>query len=102
MAVTLCVTRQRVGETGRHAAPAGLVMFIIEDEIHAEQHGEYASFDQALAELRRRASMPWDQPPNAAPCMSWRTCGRKYMVIEYDASRQPWKELRREPVLSIS
>jgi hypothetical protein len=77
-------------------------MFIIEDEIHAEQLGEYASFDQALAELRRRANIPWDQPPNVAPCLSWKTCGRDYIIIDYDDSRLPWEERRRVPVLSVS
>jgi hypothetical protein len=77
-------------------------MVVIEDEIHADQHGAYASFDQALAELRLRAKIPWDQPPNVAPCVSWRTCGREYIVIEYDNSRSPWEELRRVHILSVS
>lgn len=37
-------------------------IFVIGDEIHAEQSGEYSSFDEALDELRRRADIPWDQP----------------------------------------
>jgi hypothetical protein len=44
-------------------------MFIIEDEQHAEpQSGEFESIADALAELKRRAMLPWDQPPNVAPC----------------------------------
>jgi hypothetical protein len=77
-------------------------MFVIEDEIHAEQDDEYASFDEALAELRRRARVPWDQPPNQAPCTSWPTCEREYVIIEYDDSRQPWIELQRRFVLNVS
>jgi hypothetical protein len=77
-------------------------MFVIEDEFHAEHDGRYASFDDAIAELRRRATIPWDQPPNAAPCMSWETCRREYVVIEFDESQSPWKELRRVPVLEMS
>ncbi len=77
-------------------------MFVIEDEIHAEQGGEYASFDEALAELRRRAGISWDQPPNQAPCMNWRTCGRGYALIQYDDSRVPWEELLRVHVLEVS
>lgn len=77
-------------------------MFVIEDELHAEPQGEFASLDQAMAELKQWATIPWDQHPNLAPCISWRTCGRSYMVIEYDDSQLPWKELRRISVLEVS
>lgn len=78
------------------------VMFIIEDEIHAEiQAGEFASFVDALTELHRRASLPWDKPPNVCPCTSWKTCGRLYEIIEYDTSTTPWTELQRIPTLEI-
>jgi len=44
-------------------------MFIIDDESHCEyQRGEYATFAEALAELKRRAAIPWDVEPNRAPC----------------------------------
>jgi hypothetical protein len=77
-------------------------MFVIEDELHAEHNGQFASFEQAIAELRRRATIPWDKAPNTAPCMSWKTCGRAYVVIEFDDSRLPWKELRRVPLFEVS
>jgi hypothetical protein len=77
-------------------------MFVIEDEIHAEQHGQFSSFDEALAELRRAAKIPWDEAPNLAPCTSWRTCGREYVILEYDDSSTPWKVLRCVPVLNVS
>ena len=78
-------------------------MFVIEDEQHAEpQEGEFSSFDGAVLELRRRAKLPWDQPPNVAPCTSWRTCRRMYEIVEYDTATRPWKELRRVPYLEIS
>ena len=77
-------------------------MFVIEDESHAEPQGEFASLDAALDELKRRATLPWDEPPNRAPCMSWRTCGRRYEVVEYDVSAKPWVELRRLPALKLS
>jgi hypothetical protein len=35
----------------------------IEDEAHAELHGEYPTFEEAVLELQRRALVPWDQPP---------------------------------------
>jgi hypothetical protein len=77
-------------------------MFVVEDEIHAEWEGQFSSFDEAVVEIRRRATIPWDQPPNVAPCMSWMTCGREYVVIEFDESHTPWKELRRVAVLAVS
>jgi len=77
-------------------------MFIIEDEKHAAQFGQFASFDEAVAELKRRAEIPWDQSPNIAPCMNWESCGREYVVVEFDDSRTPWKELQRVSVLNIS
>jgi hypothetical protein len=77
-------------------------MFAIEDESHAEPQGEFSSFEEALAELRRRAAMPWDQPPNVAPCSSWKTCGRNYEIIEYDTSHTPWRQLARFPILEVS
>jgi len=64
-------------------------MFIIEDEIHAEtQEGEYATFEEAAAELQRRASLPWVEPPNRPPCTSWPSCERKYIIIDLATSRR--------------
>jgi hypothetical protein len=77
-------------------------VFSIEDEIHAEHLGEFASFDEAVAEPRRLANIPWDRAPNVAPCTSWKTCGREYVVIESDDSHPPGKVLRRTPVLEVS
>lgn len=78
-------------------------MFIIEDALHDEQQdGEFASFQEAVVELKRRAALSWDQAPNMAPCMYWRTCGRKYEIIEYDESAKPWRQLSRISMLEIS
>ncbi len=78
-------------------------MFIIEDEAHAElQDGEFETEQDAMAELHRRALLPWDQTPNVAPCTSWRTCGRRYELVEYDKSATPWRELSRRQILDIS
>ena len=76
-------------------------MWRIEDEAHAELHGECDSFESALAELRRRALIPWDVAPNVAPCTSWKTCGRVYEVVEFDA-QSPSRTLQRIPVMNIS
>ena len=77
-------------------------MFIIEDADHAEWQGEFSDFRDALAELKRRAEIPWDERPNRAPCTSWKTCGRSYEVIEFDTMHIPWKELNRTLVLEVS
>jgi hypothetical protein len=77
-------------------------MYIIEDEIHAEWCGEYQAKEEALAELRSRSNIRWDDPPNVCPCKSWRTCGRKYVLLEFDSAGAPWAELSRTPVLAVS
>jgi hypothetical protein len=76
--------------------------FVIYDELHAEDHGTFDDAAQALAELRRRATLPWDEPPNQAPCTNWRDCGRMYELIEYDVADHPRRELRRTLVLEVS
>ena len=73
-------------------------MFVIEDEIHCDWHGQFARLVDAVAVLRRRATLPWDEAPNVAPCMSWETCGREYAIIEFDDAQSPWKELQRIPL----
>jgi len=78
-------------------------MFVIEDEWHAElEEGEYMTLESAIDELRRRSEIPWDEQPNQAPCISWRTCGRSFVVLEYDGSMKPWRELRRHTVLEVT
>jgi len=74
-------------------------MFVIEDEIHADLHGEFASLQEAIGELRRRANVPWDELPNRAPCTSSTTCGREYVIVEYDRDR---RELNRLNALEVS
>jgi hypothetical protein len=77
-------------------------MFLIEDEAHAEQQpGEFATLADAISELKRRAAIPWDAEPNRAPCTNWRSCGRRYEIIEYDTATRPWKELQRLPGMNI-
>jgi hypothetical protein len=76
-------------------------VFQIEDELHAELEGAFGTFDDALADLRRRAALPWDQAPNRAPCTSWRTCGREYYVREYDDPSESGTLIRRVKVLTV-
>lgn len=76
-------------------------MVYIEDDIHAELEGPFATFENAVAELHRRAAIAWDSPPNQAPCASWRTCGRQYFIREYDNS-ETGRVLRETHVFDIS
>jgi hypothetical protein len=73
--------------------------FVIEDEIHADLHGEFASLEAAIDELQHRAQIPWDELPNRPPCTSSTTCGREYVIVEYD---RDWRELNRLSALEIS
>jgi hypothetical protein len=77
-------------------------ILIIEDEFHAEQMARHADIEAAMADLREWARRPWDTAPNRCPCTGWRTCGRDYVIVEYDTLRQPWAEMARHRVLSIS
>jgi hypothetical protein len=78
-------------------------MFVIEDERHAElQPGKFHTRLDAIAELERRAKIPWNEHPNLAPCTNWAKCGRSYELVEYDDSESPWKELSRSLTLDIS
>ena len=79
-----------------------MAIFAIEDELHAEPQGEFPTLEGAVAELERRASLPWDKEPNVAPCANWRNCGRHYDIIEYDVSTKPRRELRRVSALEVS
>jgi len=79
-----------------------VIIFVIEDDAHAELCGEFATMETAVAELERRAAIPWNEAPNVAPCMSWRTCGRRYEIVEYAATEASWKERVRTPFLNIS
>jgi hypothetical protein len=63
--------------------------YIIEDEFHCNICGRYASFKEALAELKRWAELPWGEGGHVAPCQSWKTCHADYIVgVEYDALLQ--------------
>ncbi len=78
-------------------------MFVIIDEMHdAWGFGEFESFAEAMAELERLATIPWDEPPNQAPCVQWRECGPTYAVAEYDAAVGKHAEIVFVPYLRIT
>ncbi len=77
-------------------------IFLIEDEAHGESHGQFASYEEALQELKVRAGISWDAEPNKAPCTNWKNCGRRYEIVEFDNSTKPWGQLSRVSVLNIS
>ena len=76
-------------------------MFVIEDNKHSEQVGEYQTQAAALARLKELASLSWDTEPNRAPCTNWKNCGRSYEVVEYDNSVIPWSEIKRSAALTV-
>lgn len=77
-------------------------MFVIDDELHAAPVGEFHSKAEAIGELQRLAKLRWDEAPNACPCTSWRTCSRRYHLIEYDTSWTPWRQINNTPFLEVS
>jgi hypothetical protein len=79
-----------------------MITFVIEDDFHAEPFDEYPTLALAISELERLAAIPWNMPPNRAPCGGWEHCGRNYHILEVDRTTQPWKEVRRIPMLDIS
>jgi hypothetical protein len=76
-------------------------MFVVEDELHAEQQGSFPTWIEAIAELERRSKIPWNDPPNLAPCTNWAKCGRSYEVVEYDDNGITMQELSRTRILDI-
>ncbi len=78
------------------------IVLVIEYEMHDEQCGEFSSYEMALAELQRRAELPWDQSPNRCPCTSWRSCQREYEIVDYDVSERPWRRVKANPILQVS
>ena len=76
-------------------------LFVVSDNIHTDQSGDFDGREAALREIRRRALIPWDEEPNLSPCTEWRTCGRVYAVAEY--SDQPSRTfIRSTPIVMIS
>jgi hypothetical protein len=61
--------------------------------------GSFSSYAYAIAELEYLASIPWDSEPNCAPCKSWRTCGRKYLIDELNPVDTKLPGLGKTPVL---
>jgi hypothetical protein len=77
-------------------------IFIIEDQNHGEQIGEFSTLQGAWEELQRLSTIPWDAKPNVAPCQSWRTCGRDYEIVEYNTAAVPWTPVHRYAGLEVS
>lgn len=75
-------------------------IFVLEDDFHAELIGQFSSREDAWSEVLRRADDP-SSIENRAPCTSWETCKREYVIVEYDDSNRSWIELSRQKVLTI-
>ena len=76
--------------------------FSIEDEVHAEWQSDFATFDDALSELEKRAKIPWNEKPNVCPCTGWKTCERLYTITEFIVGDNTFKPQKKEEVLMIS
>lgn len=78
-------------------------VFVIDDDTHSEAISKHGTFEEALAEIKRLATVPWDSEPNMAPCANWRNCGRRYDVVEFEtSSNERWQERSRTPILEIN
>jgi len=86
----------------RTTAQSTRKMIVLEDNIHCERQGIFETFDAAIAELKRRAMIPFDERPNRAPCTGWQKCGREYEVVKYETSQIPWRRLKHAVVLRTS
>jgi len=79
-----------------------VTVFVVDDDMHADRLGEFATIADAWAELRRVASLPFDQEPNQPPCGNWQNCRRSWYIIEYDNTQKPWRQLRTISALEFS
>jgi hypothetical protein len=75
-------------------------IFIVEDEIHAEEMGTFPSRQNAVDLLERLKANP-SAPENVPPCTSSRRCYRVYHLQEYDDSTTPWTLLSSEPAFAV-
>jgi hypothetical protein len=77
-------------------------MFIVEDEIYSECGGEFITRKAAIVVLVALSKLSWNSPLNACQCMSWQTCGRDDALVEFNTAFNPWEELSRTLIFSIS
>lgn len=75
--------------------------FVIDDEMHSEWMGEFSTLKETIEKLQELAIIPWDEDPNRAPCVGWKTCGRDYYIIEYDDSTLPWTEINNKHIMRM-
>lgn len=78
-------------------------VFAVDDDTHSEAMSKHDTFEEALAEIKRLATLPWDSEPNMAPCANWRNCGRRYDIVEFEmSSNERWRERSRTPILEVN
>jgi len=76
--------------------------YVVDDDLHYDLSLRFATFAEALAEIRRLAALPWDDEDAQAPCIDWETCERHYVNYEYDDSKGRAEEVRQMPVATVS
>ncbi len=79
-----------------------MTIFVIEDEMHDERFGEFATSAEAWAALRQLVTSPFDQEPNLPPCSKGAACRRTYEIAEYDNAKEPWSQLSRTLAVELS
>lgn len=79
-----------------------MIKYLIEDNVHAIIEWEYNTYNEALNELKRRSNLSWDNEINVAPCISWKTCSKLYVIKKYDTKNTPYKLISEEEILEIS
>ena len=91
--------RRLASHTGRVTRE---LVYVLEDDLHAEVLGEFPTRAAAIDAARQRVALAWDSPENQAPCMSWRGCGRYVDLIVLDRSEQlPLGVVTREQLFEI-
>ncbi|CAN0481268.1 unnamed protein product, partial [Phaeothamnion confervicola] len=57
--------------------------YLIEDDFHDDSlGGTYSTLEDALAEVYRIISLPFEQEPHSPPCTNWHQCRREFVIRE--------------------
>jgi hypothetical protein len=77
-------------------------VYFIEDETHSVHIAQKNTFLEALRAIEEYSKLKWDEPPNKCPCRSWKTCHRKYTIIEGRTIDGKWSHISTTPICDVS
>jgi hypothetical protein len=80
---------------------SGDMHFMIEDETHCEQIGDFQTMNEAKALLKYLANVPWGTHPNLPLCGSGVNCDRHYILITGKYDDATWIQLSRTSIFRI-